>query len=79
MLYFCEEVTQIPIFLECLKTHVENQESYSVSVSSDNQRVGKTVSVKESTALISFRWLMSVNKIQMLQSYKPEAVLPIDK
>ena len=79
MLYFCEEVTQIPIFLECLKTHVENQESYSVYVSSDNQRVGKTVSVKESTALISFRWLMSVNKIQMLQSYKPEAVLPIDK
>ena len=79
MLYFCEEVTQILIFLEGLKTHVEDQESYSVSVSSDNQRVGKTIIVKESTALITFRWLMSVNKIQMLQSYKPEAVLPIDK
>ena len=79
MLYFCEEVTQILIFLEGLKTHVEDQESCSVSVSSDNQRVGKTVSVKESTALITFRWLMSVNKIQMLQLYKPEAVLPIDK
>ena len=79
MLYFCEEVTQILIFLEGLKTHVEDQESCSVSVSSDNQRVGKTESVKESTALITFRWLMSVNKIQMLQSYKPEAVLPIDK
>ena len=62
-----------------LKTHVEDQESCSVSVSSDNQRVGKTINVKESTALITFRWLMSVNKIQMLQSYKPEAVLPIDK
>ena len=72
MLYFCEEVTQILIFLEGLKTHVEGQESCSVSVSSDNQRVGKTVSVKESTALITFRWLMSVNKIQMLQSYKPD-------
>ena len=79
MLYFCEEVTQILIFLEGLKTHVEDQESCSVSVSSDNRRVGKTISVKESTALITFRWLMSVNKIQMLQSYKPEAVLPIDK
>ena len=79
MLYFCEEVTQILILLEGLKTHVEDQESCSVSVSSDNQRVGKTISVKESTALITFRWLMSVNKIQMLQSYKPEAVLPIDK
>ena len=79
MLYFCEEVTQILIFLEGLKTHVEDQESCSVSVSSDNQRVGKTINVKESTALITFRWLMSVNKIQMLQSYKPEAVLPIDK
>ena len=79
MLYFCEEVTQILIFLEGLKTHVEDQESCSVSVSSDNERVGKTVSLKESTALITFRWLMSVNTIQMLQSYKPEAVLPIDK
>ena len=41
MLYFCEEVTQILIFLEGLKTHVEDQESCSVSVSSVIRELAK--------------------------------------
>ena len=56
MLCFCEELTQILFHLESLMTHIGDPGSRYVSVRlPDNQRVGIIISVKESTALVTFR------------------------
>ena len=61
---FYEELTQILFYLEDMMTHMGDPVSCSVSLRlpervRESERVCIIIGIKEPTALITFRWLMS--------------------